>query len=165
MDIKSVIRSQYLAALAMLKEPIEKAPDPVWNDPAHKNRFWQVAYHALFYVHLYLQTTEADFSPWEKQQDNYPKMGTLPWPPGDTAVIGEYYTKEEVLEYLAFVEKQVDEILPRLDLHAPSGFYWLPFSKIELQFYSIRHLQGHAGELSERLFASTGIECHWVGTV
>jgi predicted kinase len=43
-----------------LKQAIEKCPDALWNDPADKNRFWHVAYHALFYTHLYLQPTDAD---------------------------------------------------------------------------------------------------------
>ncbi|MEZ4615731.1 MAG: hypothetical protein R2867_09500 [Caldilineaceae bacterium] len=33
--------------------------------------------------------------------------------------------------------------LAQTDLSAPSGFSWLPFTKFELQIYSIRHLQQH----------------------
>lgn len=48
-------------------------------------------------------------------------------------------------------------------LHAESGFYWLPFDKLELQFYNIRHIQQHTGEHCERLGAYGEIEVGWVG--
>jgi hypothetical protein len=35
--------------------------------------------------------------------------------------------------------------------------------KLELQFYTIRHLQQHTGELCERLGTEAGIEIGWVG--
>jgi hypothetical protein len=44
-----------------------------------------------------------------------------------------------------------------------SGFDWVPPSKLALQCYTIRHLQHHAGELSERLGRDTGVEANWVG--
>jgi hypothetical protein len=52
MDIRKGIRSQYLAALEMLKEVTFACPASQWNQPDDLNKFWQVAYHALFYTHL-----------------------------------------------------------------------------------------------------------------
>jgi len=63
MDLKQVIQSQFLAALAMLKEVIVRCPQSVWNDPNDKSKFWSKSYHVLFYVHLYLQNAEKDFVP------------------------------------------------------------------------------------------------------
>jgi hypothetical protein len=54
MDISEVIVSQYLASLEMLKQTIAKCPPTIWDDPNDKVKVWQVAYHALFYTHLYL---------------------------------------------------------------------------------------------------------------
>jgi hypothetical protein len=68
-----------------------------------------------------------------------------------------------MLEYLALIQQQVRAIVPTLDLEAPSGFYWLPFNKLELQFYSMRHMQLHVGELAERLWDQAGVEVGWVG--
>jgi hypothetical protein len=163
MDIKSVIKSQYLASLAMLRQAIEKCPDSLWNDPQDKNKFWHVAYHAIFYVHLYIHPTEEDFIPWEKHREEYEFMGPIPWPPHREPEIGDPFTKQEVLEYLEYCQQKVGEILPTLDLHAESGFSWLPFSKIELQFYNIRHLMQHTGELCERLGNRMNIDVGWVG--
>ncbi|MCB9122287.1 MAG: hypothetical protein H6640_21400 [Caldilineaceae bacterium] len=53
--------------------------------------------------------------------------------------------------------------MPQTDLSAPSGFDWLPMNKLELQIYSMRHLQQHAGELMERLGSRAGIDVPWVG--
>ena len=148
MDTNKIIQSQYLAALEMLKQVIVKCPAALWNAPGDKDKVWRKAYHALFYAHLYLQTTEKDFTPWEKHHDP------------DT---GEPFTQAEVLEYLAFVQKQVAAQFQALNPDAESGFDWLPFNKLELQFYNIRHIQQHAGELFERLGTRENIELDWVG--
>ena len=152
MNYQQIIRSQYLSTLEMLKQAIEKCPETLWNDPTDKNKFWQVAYHALYYTHLYLQPAEKDFRPWDKHRAET-----------DLAETGAPYSKDEILEYLAFCQQQVKEQVPHLNLDAESGFYWLPFDKAELQVYNIRHVQQHAGELMERLGSRTGIEVDWVG--
>ena len=151
MDYRQIIRSQYLASLVMLKQAIEKCPDALWNDPADKNKFWHVAYHTLFYTHLYVQPSEQDFRPWAKYRQAH-----------DLSQPADPYSREDVLEYLAFCQQQVVEQVPQWDLDAESGFYWLPFDKAELQIYNIRHLQQHAGELMERLGSRAGLDVDWV---
>jgi hypothetical protein len=163
MDIKNAIQSQYLAALGMLEQAVVKCPEPVWNAAEDRNKFWHVAYHALFYTHLYLQDTEKDFRPWAKHRDEYQFMGQVPWPPHAAPKIGAPYSREELMEYLAAVKEQVQARVPKLDLEAASGFDWLPFGKLELQFYNIRHLQHHTAELYERLGARAGIDLDWIG--
>ena len=164
MAIRQVIKSQYQASLTMFEEAISKCPAELWADPAHQNKFWHVAYHALFYTHLYLQPSEADFRAWAKHRADHHIMGPLPWPPHTVPEIGKPYTKVELLEYVAICRQQVEEQLAVLDLEATaSGFAWLPFGKLELQFYNIRHLMLHTGELCERLWAAAGIEVGWTG--
>jgi hypothetical protein len=162
MNTKAVITSQYLATLNMLKQAIDKCPAALWNSPQDKNKFWHLAYHALFYTHLYLQSTEKEFVPWPKHRDEYEFMGPLPWPPHKKPNIGDPYQKEEVLEFLEFCRQQVAERVDALNLDGASGFEWLPFGKLELQFYNIRHLQQHTGELCERL-GQANIDVDWVG--
>jgi hypothetical protein len=166
MDTKEIIQSQYLASLEMLKNAIVHCPKWMWADPKPKNKFWHIAYHAVFFTHLYLQPSEKDFKAWSKHREQYEFMGPLPWPPHALPKIGEPYTQDEVLEYLTFCQGEVRECTPRLDLNKPqSGFSWLPFSKLELQFYNIRHLQHHTGELCERLGTTAGVDVNWVVTV
>jgi len=163
MDASKAIISQYLAALEMLKQAIIQCPDSIWNDPGDKTKFWHVAYHALFYTHLYLQDSEQTFTPWPKHRPEYQFIGQVPWPPHAAPQIGEPYDKETVLEYLVFCQQQVTERAPLLNPEAVSGFSWLPFGKLELQFYNIRHIQQHAGELMERLGTRAHLELPWVG--
>jgi len=164
MDAKQVITSQYLAALEMLRQTIEKCPEALWDDARDRNRFWHVAYHALFYTHLYLQTSEGDFKPWSGHRPQYQYLGSVPWAPPDAPKIGEPYAKADVLAYVDFCKAEVRTKVAALDLEsATSGFEWLPFGKLELQLYNLRHLQQHAGELMERLWTRESIEVDWVG--
>lgn len=68
-----------------------------------------------------------------------------------------------MLKYLTFCQRQVIERVPQVNLEAASGFDRLPFSKLELLLYTIRHIQQHTGELMERLGSRAGVEIHWVG--
>ncbi len=158
-----VIRSQYHAALEMLRQAVEKCPEALWDDPVDKAAFWHVAYHALFYTNLYLSETEATFAPWPRYRETYNLLAPAPWPPYPGPEITEKYTPADILEYAAFCDEQVDALIPALDLEAASGFEWLPMSKLELQIYSIRHLQQHTGELMERLGSRAGVDVDWVG--
>lgn len=163
MNLHKVIQSQYLAALEMLKQAVTHCPQELWNYPEDKTRFWHIAYHAVFYAHLYVQESEHTFTPWEKHRAEYNFLGPLPWSPHALPQIGEPYTQDEVLEYLGYCQQQILEIVPKLNLEGESGFSWLLFSKLELQIYSIRHIQQHAGELMERLGGRAGVELDWVG--
>lgn len=163
MEYSAIIVSQYLAALEMLKQVIVQCPEGLWNDPGDKIKVWHIAYHALFYTQLYLQDTAHTFTPWPKHRNEYQFIGQVPWPPHAPPRIGEPFDKESVLEYAAFCRQQVEQRVPLLKLEAASGFEWLPFTKLELQFYTIRHLQQHTGELMERLGQRANLAFDWIG--
>jgi hypothetical protein len=162
MDYSSVICSQYWASLEMLKQTIVKCPLSVWDNPDDKTKFWHIAFHTLFYTHLYLQDSGQEFRPWAKHRKDYQFLGKLPWPPYTKPVVDVPYSLEDVLAYQAFCQEQVEERVPLLNLEAGSGFDWLPFGKLELQFYNIRHIQQHTGELMERLGTCADIELDWI---
>jgi hypothetical protein len=157
-DLVAVIQSQYLAALAMLKQAVQQCPEALWHADSQKNKFWHTAYHTLFYTHLYLQTAEEDFTPWDKHRDDVTSLRV------DEQASPTPYSKEDILAYLAFCEQQVRDLVGTIDLEAESGFSWLPFNKLELQFYNIRHIQHHAGELYQQLLEES-IDVGWVGAV
>ena len=156
MSIKTSIQSQYNTALMMLKAAVEKCPEELWADTDYVNPFWHVAYHVLFYTHFYLSQTDQDFTPWEKHRDEITSLE-----PSVKEV--QSYNKEDIIEYLEYCLVQVETQVSTMDLEAESGFYWLPFNKLELQLYNIRHIQQHTGELCERLGAHGEIEVGWVG--
>jgi hypothetical protein len=155
MDIRDALQSQYLASLEMLEKAIRQCPETLWIDTKPKNKFWHIAFHVLFYTHLYLQPTEEDFTPWEKQSGD---IASLSEPPQ----VFKPYSQAEILEYLVFCQQQVQVQLAAADLDAESGFYWLPFKALEKHIYNIRHIQLHAGELCERM-GKVGIDIDWVG--
>ena len=163
MDIHKIIQSQYHASLEMLSRILNNCPEELWNREADINKFWHLAYHAIFYTHLYLSPTEADFKAWEKHRENYYSLETQTEAPDEKPEISQPYSKAEILEYFEHLRVQIDDIISATDLHAESGFYWLPFSKLELQFYNIRHLMQHIGELGERLGFTAQIDTDWVG--
>lgn len=156
MDSREAIRSQYLSSLEMMKQAVETCPEEMWANGEDKDHFWQIAYHALFYTHLYLQKTVADFIAWPKHLDGAERQDT------PLEKIGRVYTKAEILEYLGLCQDQVVRQTSMLDLEAPSGFEWLPFGKLELQIYNIRHLQQHVGEMFERLGTRASARLNWV---
>ena len=158
MDIHGTIQSQYLAALAMLRQAIAACPEHLWNAPGKQSRFCRVAYHTLFYTHLYLQPTMADFVPWKDHKRGVEKLGTA-----EHESSAAQFSQEDLLAYCDVCLDQVRSRVPALDLDAASGFEWLPFDKLELQFYNIRHLQHHVGQLCERLRTGADIGVSWVG--
>jgi hypothetical protein len=146
MHTKQILQSQYFAALAMLKQAILKCPPAVWDAQQDKDRFWFKAYHTLFYAHKYLQINPGDFVHWKKHRH----------PDGEKPM-----AKEEILEYMAFVEGQVAEKIPITDLEAGAGFLGNRLSKLELQIINIRHIQEHTGELYERLGSRENTVLDW----
>ena len=155
MSVKDSIKSLYRASLAMLRQAVEGCSEELWLDRSYVNAAWNIAYHVLFYTHFYLSPSEGDFRAWEHHRQYNHKFGNWPQP----------YKQAEVLEYLAFCLAQVDTQVDLMDPDAPSGFHWLPFSKLELQFYNIRHIMLHTGELCERLGAHGAVEFSWVACV
>ena len=156
MDIAAILVSQYLASLDMLRQAIVAMPESEWDSPQDANRSWQVAYHAIYFVHEYLWGySPAEFTYWEKHRPGYEDF--------DPARPYEPYDKETVLEYLEFCRRLVRERVPQMDLAAMEGGRDPLFTMLELQIYTIRHIMQHAGELMERLAARSGAEVRWVG--
>lgn len=161
-DVQRILESQFRASLAMLKHAIEKCPEELWTSEAQQNRFWHLAYHALFFTHLYLQPSEASFQPWAKHKPNVQFLGAPPLAPNEPVVIPTPYTREEVAEYLGLCGAEVAVKVPAVPLDADSGFPWLPFSRLEVHLYNIRHIQHHAGQLADRLRNAAGVASPWV---
>ena len=155
MTIQAVLKNQYKASLAMLRDAIQSCPTSLWIDASYVNPFWHVAYHALFYTDFYLQPSEAAFVPWEHHRPGYNRFGPDPVPP---------FSVDELLEYCGRCEGMVDTAVDRLDLSAAeSGFPWYKMSKLEHQLVNLRHLQHHTAQLAERIRQATGHGVRWVG--
>lgn len=163
--LRPALTRQYRAALAMLRDAIDRCPDALWTDPAPTNAFWQVAYHTLYFTHLYLQPDEAGFQPWAGHQADVQHEDAIAGPADRTSplpLIPRPYTRAQVLAYLDHVGEAVDGV-DALDLAATtSGFSWYPMGKLEHQLVNLRHVQHHVGQLADRVRAATGDGVRWV---
>src|SRR5262245_60014498 len=165
--LRAALKSQYHAALTMLREAIKRCPDDVWLAAEHTNAFWQIAYHTLFFAHLYMLPNEAAFRPWERHQTDVQHPDGIAGPPDPNStrpLIPRPYMKSEALAYWNICDQMVDGAVDALDLHSrDSGFSWYEMPKLEHQILNIRHIQHHAAQMADRLRAAAGIGIEWVG--
>ena len=156
MDAHAALKEQYHATLAMLRQAVEVCPDDLWLSGQHPRNYWRIAYHAAFYAHLYMGQNEAAFVPWDKHQEDATDLWEEP------PVIAPY-SRQEILGYIDHVRALVDPTVDALDLDTDdSGFHWYKnITKLSHEILSVRHVQGHVGQLSELLMLQ-GIDLDWV---
>jgi hypothetical protein len=132
----------------------------------HPRSFWRIAFHAAFFTHLYLGQDEDSFRPWpDRREGIHHALWALPSEvePYELPVETEIYLRSEMLGYIRFIDDIVDTTVERLDLDSNEpGFSWYKnIGKLSHQLMNLRHLQGHVGQLSERLMAK-GVDTDWV---
>ena len=150
----------------MLAECVEKCPDTTWPVGEHPRAFWRIAFHATYFAHLYLGQTEGDFQPWVGLREGVdpclwlsPEEMLLEDPSAEPS-----YTRRDILDYIRYVDSIVDSTVSELDLESDdAGFPWYKgISKLSHEIMSVRHIQGHVGQLSELLFAQDPeLELKW----
>lgn len=175
MDIRDALKEQYHAGIAMLADAVRKCPDDLWTSPNPKvddgdrtiyRAYWRIAFHTAYFTHLYLGKDEDAFQPWPNRKPGYYEgMWQKPWDiePYEFPEEARPATKEEILEYIAYVDSIIDPTVETLKLDdQDSGFYWYKdVPKLTHQLMNIRHLQGHIGQLSEHLLAR-GLDVDWI---
>ena len=158
-----IVASQIRAALRMLRSAIAACPEPLWSRESDHNPFWVLAYHTLFFAHLYLFPSESAFEPYERQVEGFPgydgKADLGDW---TRLTPGDVLSKIDVLAYCDHIDGRVSELVESTPFDAPSGFHWLRFSKVKAHLYNLRHIQHHAGQLIDRLRQEAGIGSKWV---
>ena len=147
--LKTGIWQQFGAAIDMLDDAISACPERLWSavlwedleDPRY-GQFWFVAYHTLFWLDLYLHgATETGTS-----------EGFAPPPPFIRGGLPERpYTKGEVLSYLEQCRQKCHAVIQELTDEKANEickFAWMEPTFVELQLYSMRHVQEHAAQLN-----------------
>jgi hypothetical protein len=144
--VKTILLSQFEAALAMLKQCIQACPPEHYEGKIANDTFRTIAYHTLFWTDLYLSPGEE--SAFELRELNHSG--------GDDRVLASSpgLTKDEALSYVEICRQKLVETLaaetPEI-LAGPSGISRFSFSRGELHLYSLRHVQHHTGALSAYL--------------
>lgn len=158
-----IVSSQIRAALRMLRFAIEACPDELWDRESDHNRFWVLAYHTLYFTHLYLSPSEEEFEPFERQVSGHGGYGKTDLGNWLDLTAADAFNKTDVLAYCDHIDARVSELVVSTPFDAESGFSWLKFSKGEAHLYNLRHIQHHAGQLTERLRQEAGISSgKWV---
>ncbi|MBI1801372.1 MAG: DinB family protein [Chloroflexi bacterium] len=154
---KTIIWSQFGAAIDMLDNALLACPDALWSDRSQQNEYWYVAYHALFWLDLYLSGSEEGFAPPAPftlvEMD---PAGLLPERP---------YTKDELRVYLEHGRQRCRAAIDGLTdetAHRRCAFSWGEVSFAELLLYNLRHVQEHASQLLLILGQNTGSAPGWV---
>jgi hypothetical protein len=149
---------QFGAAIDMLDNAVVACPDSLWKErlwpdppppefPPQFAEFWYVTYHTLVWLDLYLSgVPEEEFAPPAPfAQGVLDSVEATPEQP---------YTKEALHAYLAAMRAKCHATLVGLtDEQAlrPVEYPWSegrPVSFLELQLYTMRHVQEHAAHLS-----------------
>ena len=164
--LKQVIQDQFDASLAMLDSCIGLCPAEHWEGQIGQAPFWQVAYHTLFFVDLYLSQDEASFRPPSAFREEAIDLGLANHRSGAAATAITPCEKELVADYVEHCRAKAAEVIAaetEQSLAKPSGFPWYPMSRGEHHLASIRHIQHHAGQLSAYLRKHSDKNAPWIG--
>lgn len=167
--LKTGLWQQFGAAIDFLSMTMRACPDRLWRASLWQTpdkqpefaQFWYVAYHTLFWLDLYLTGAEEGFIPPHPftliEQDEH---GPLP---------ERVYTKDELQTYLKDCRERCWTTIATLtDEKAQRRcvFGWGELSFLELLFYNMRHVHGHASQLN-MLLGQNGVPTadypSWVG--
>lgn len=159
---KAIVWRQFGAAIDMLDHALRACPDELWRaylwpGPAVRPEFWYVAYHALFWLDLYLDGAEEGFLP--------PPLFTLIEQDNDGPFPDRPYTQAELLAYLAACRRKcwtTIEALTDETAQRRCQFGWGEVAFAELLLYNMRHVQEHAAHLSLLLGQKTDSAPDWV---
>ena len=156
--LSTALWQQFGATIDMLENALLSCPASLWQErlwhtpsqsefPPQFSEFWYVTFHVLVWLDLYLSgVPEEEFAPPAPfVQGELDSIEALPEQP---------YTREELHAYLASTRQKchntllalTDERACRLVEYAWSEGQ--PISFLELQLYSMRHVQEHAAQLS-----------------
>jgi hypothetical protein len=178
-DIRTALKEQYHAAMTMLADCIDQCPDDLWATPNPRcddgerviyRSFWRIAFHAAYFTHLYLGQSEATFNPGPtslaiRKRADLEGMWQAPWDiePFELPENAVPSSRQDILEYINFIKTLIDPTVNALDLETEeSGFAWYTkIGKLSHQLMSLRHIQGHVGQLSE-LLLSQQVGTNWV---
>ena len=154
---RTILWSQFGAAIDMLDNALLACPDEVWSDRSQRVEFWYVVYHTLFWLDLYLSGSVEGFAPPAPfALEELDPTGLLPERP---------YAKDELQTYLEHGRQKCRATIEALrdeKARQRCGFSWGEVSFLELLLYNMRHVQEHASQLSLILGQKTNSAPGWV---
>lgn len=134
---------QFGAAIDMFENAIAKCPAELWDDP---RKFWYTAYHTLFFLDYYLDTNPATFITPEPFNMKEPEI--------DEVIPDTPFTQDELLTYVKHCREKARKLIAGFTDETFSA-RWIDqyrnYGMYEMQFYNMRHVQHHTGQLNMML--------------
>jgi len=157
LEWKTVLWSQFGAAIDMLENALLACPESLWGDRSQALEIWYTAYHVLFWLDLYLTGSVEGFTPPAPfNLDELDPAGLLP---------ERTYTQEELHAYLQHCRRKCRQTLATLSEERAKQlcrFPWGEASFAELLLYNMRHVQEHAAQISLVVGMTAGQAFGWV---
>jgi uncharacterized damage-inducible protein DinB len=153
----AILGRQLGAAADMLENAITACPDELWDDGSGPYAFWCVAFHALFWLDLYLGGSVEGYAP--------PAPFALDELDPAGRVAERPYTRGELRDYLGHCRRHLADVIGSLTADAAARrcrFRWGEVSYAELLLYNLRHVQHHVGQLNRTIREATGRAPRWV---
>jgi hypothetical protein len=142
------------AAFEMLSDAIAAADDATWDSPRDKWRFWNIAYHTVFFLDIYLSDFDPEISNVEEQY-RLPEY-VRDWSESvDFGNVHEPAMPREVL--MRFLEETRGKLRSRFadgtvaDQVGEMVTSWLKMTKGAMLLYNMRHVMQHIGHLNDVL--------------
>jgi DinB superfamily len=155
--LKSILWSQFGAAIDTLENAMIACPDDLWGDQKREPQFWYLVYHTLFWLDLYLSDSAEGFAPPAPfTLEELDPAGVLP---------ERAYTKSELQTYLEHGHKKCRTVIEALtDERASERFRSgsVDLSVLELLLHNMRHVQHHAAQLNLILRQTIDSAPRWV---
>ncbi|HEX8905171.1 MAG TPA: DinB family protein [Longimicrobiaceae bacterium] len=156
-DWRRDVWRQFGAAIDMLENAITACPDTLWGDRSRRPEFWYLAFHTLFFLDLYLSSSDKGWAPPPPfTLGELDPAGVLPERP---------YTRDELLRYLEHGREKCRAAIAAItdgEAAAPRSFGRREASGFEWLLYNLRHVQHHAAQLNLILRQATDSAPGWV---
>jgi uncharacterized damage-inducible protein DinB len=149
---RTALWQQFGAAIDMLENALLACPsthwhERLWSDPEDPEyaAFWSITYHTLLWLDLYLTGSHEGFAPPAPFVNRLDPASDFPEQP---------YTKDELHGYLVHLRKKCHTTIAELTDEKAYQQFTFPWpggtsmSFLELQLYTMRHVQEHAAQLS-----------------
>lgn len=164
---RAALSHQFGAAIEMLDSAIRACPDELWRLPLwgmHSPRtelaeFWYIAYHALFWLDLYLTGSAEGFAPPPPFTLSEIGWGLMP---------DRTYTREELLAYLEHCRRKCTATIEGMSEQQARRLCRFPWGGLrfgELLLDTMRHVQEHTAQLNMILGQQIGRDPDWIATV
>lgn len=163
------------AAIDMLKEAIRLCPEALWQQ---EKRFYYLSYHTLIFLDFYLSNPVKSFTPLLGY--TIADSDKLPAEAVDDVLPDQFYSQQELLAYLAAIrdkcKQQVllatdEQLLQRwitdneIELHDLCPAIVKNYTRLEIWFYNLRHVQHHTAQLNVILRQKANLSADWVAQV